>query len=381
ATLPPGGTTGDLQTVSLQGEYATYPNQPLLIMDGFEIGVQTMMDLDPDRVESITLLKDASATAIYGAKAANGVIVIETKVPEVGRLRVSYGGNVRVETPDLSDYNLMNASEKLTVEKMAGFYPEDRELSYLQEYQGYLREVKRGVNTYWLSQPLRTAVQHRHALTFEGGDRALRYKLYVGINNSAGVMKGSKRNTQTGTLDLSYRFDKFLLKNSVTMDNAVGDNSPYGSFREYTLLNPYLRPFDENGNIQKIMQVRDIPNQKTELISNPMYNTTFNSKNRNTNFSIRNLFKLEYNPLETIKLQADISLSKGVGKVETFRPAQHTFFDKMTDPTLKGDFRRVQSENFTYSIDLTGGYNNVFSSVHYLTLNARMTLQERNDSQ
>lgn len=78
--------------VTLQGEYDTYPNKPLLIMDGFEIDLQTMVDMDPDRVESITLLKDAAATAIYGSRAANGVIVIESKVPKEGRLWVTYGG-------------------------------------------------------------------------------------------------------------------------------------------------------------------------------------------------------------------------------------------------------------------------------------------------
>ena len=72
ATLPTGVGSGSVSTdmVMLQGDYSTYPNQPLLILDGFEIDLQTMVDLDPERVESITLLKDAAATAIYGSKAA-----------------------------------------------------------------------------------------------------------------------------------------------------------------------------------------------------------------------------------------------------------------------------------------------------------------------
>ena len=85
------------------------------------------MDLDPDRVSSITILKDAAATAIYGSKAANGVIVIETKAPEAGVLRVAYGGEIRIEVPDLSDYNLLNAREKLEVEKLAGYYDEEKD--------------------------------------------------------------------------------------------------------------------------------------------------------------------------------------------------------------------------------------------------------------
>ena len=206
STLPGGAASGD-GLISLQGEYDTYPNQPLLLLDGFEIDVQTMADLDPDRVASITILKDASATAIYGSKASNGVIVIETLAPKPGTINVTYSGNVRVEMPDLSSYNLMNSAEKIYVEKLAGLYAEN-DLDAQRDYQSRLREVKQGVDTYWLSKPLRTSVQHRHALTLEGGSNELRYKLYAGLNETPGVMKGSKRSTQTVSLDLSYRFKK-----------------------------------------------------------------------------------------------------------------------------------------------------------------------------
>lgn len=74
------------------------------------------------RVASITVLKDAAATAIYGSKAANGVIVVETKAPEAGKLQVNYNGNLNFSFADLSDYNLMNAREKLAFEKLAGRY-------------------------------------------------------------------------------------------------------------------------------------------------------------------------------------------------------------------------------------------------------------------
>ena len=214
STLPGGaGASGDL--VSLQGEYDTYPNQPLLMLDGFEIDVQTMADLDPDRIASITILKDASATAIYGSKASNGVIVIETLAPRPGAINVTYSGNVRVEIPDLTSYNLMNSEEKIEAEWRAGLYSQT-DLASLRDYQSRLREVRRGVDTYWLSQPLRTSVQHRHAVTLEGGSQALRYKLYAGLNETPGVMKGSKRSTQTASLDLSYRFNKVCLAQPVS---------------------------------------------------------------------------------------------------------------------------------------------------------------------
>lgn len=379
ATLPGAGTVSS-GLVALQGEYETYPNQPLLIMDGFEISLQTFVDLDPDRVESITLLKDAAATAIYGSRAANGVIVIESKTPKEGRLWVTYGGNIRLETPDLSDYNLMNAAEKLEAERIAGMYntstgPDDDQL-----YNDKLREVKRGVNTYWLDEPLRTAVQHRHSLTFEGGDRALRYRLYAGINNTPGVMKGSKRNTISASLDLQYRFKNVLLSNSVTVDNAVGDESPYGEFSEYTRLNPYLRSRGENGKILKNLDSFMIGSSSATVgYANPLYNTQFNTKNRTTSFSVREQFSLEYNPTDEIRLVGQFSLTKGTGKTEVFRPAQHTAFDTQTNPEERGDFRRTQMENLSYQLDLRGSYNTTFNTLHYLTANLQMSLLDNSD--
>lgn len=377
STLP-GGSSGSGDLVSLQGEYDTYPNQPLLMLDGFEIDVQTMADLDPDRIASITILKDASATAIYGSKASNGVIVIETLAPRPGAINVTYSGSIRVEIPDLSSYNLMNSEEKILVEKLAGLYPEN-DLASLRDYESRLREVRRGVDTYWLSQPLRTAVQHRHAVTLEGGSQALRYKLYAGLNETPGVMKGSKRSTQTASLDLSYRLSKFQLKNSVTVDNAVGTDSPYGSFSQYAMLNPYLRPYDEDGNVNKVMQTWNMlysGSGNTYEIANPMYNATFHSLDRTTSLTIRELFKLEYRPADAWILQANVSLSKGISKDEVFRPGYHTAFNNVTDPTLKGDFSRAQSESFNYAIDFTAMYNKVFREKHYVTANLRYSVDQ-----
>ena len=106
---------GKTSVVGLQAEFENDPNQPLFILDGVETTLETIINLNIDRVASVTLLKDAASTAIYGSKAANGVIVVETKSPEAGQLRLSYNGNYGISFADLSDYNLMNASEKLSL--------------------------------------------------------------------------------------------------------------------------------------------------------------------------------------------------------------------------------------------------------------------------
>lgn len=92
------------------------PNLPVFILDGFEVSVTKVYDLDINRVENITLLKDAAATAMYGSRAANGVVVITTVAPQPGKLNLSYTMDLGVSFPDLSYYNLMNAREKLEAE-------------------------------------------------------------------------------------------------------------------------------------------------------------------------------------------------------------------------------------------------------------------------
>ena len=372
-------STSQNDILSVQGEYETYPNQPLIILDGFEISAQKFADLDPERVASVTLLKDAAATAIYGSRASNGVIVVESRTPQAGKLWVSYGGELRVETPDLTGYNLMNASEKLDAEWRSGMYtsgglrPEK-----LMLYQRKLRAVKQGVDTYWLDKPLRTSYQQRHTLTLEGGDESLRYSLYAGFNTSPGVMKDSKRDVFTGNFNLQYRFKKFLLKNSLSIDSSTGKESPWGSFHDYTMLNPYLKAYNEDGSIPKYLDDFSAVSIEAgaERYSNPMYNTTFNSKNSNSNLGITELFSAEFTPNDDWRIVGNFSISKNTGHSDRFRPAQHTAFDEIGDPAYRGDYARTQSSATKWSGDLTVSYDKLLNDTHYITGNTRFSLQE-----
>ena len=107
---------------NLQDKTKVDINTPLIIMDGFEIDLQRLIDLNSYEVSSITLLKDGASTAIYGSRGANGVIVVTTKDPEAGKLKITYNGSLNIETPDLSDYNLLNARDKLELERKLGYY-------------------------------------------------------------------------------------------------------------------------------------------------------------------------------------------------------------------------------------------------------------------
>ena len=122
-----------------KGNLENNPNLPTFIMDGFEVDVQKVYDMDPNRIESITILKDAAATAMYGSRAANGVVVITTVAPKPGEVTVTYSLTGGVTFPDLSDYNLANAEEKLEIERLAGLYDPEEGATSISKQDAYWR--------------------------------------------------------------------------------------------------------------------------------------------------------------------------------------------------------------------------------------------------
>ena len=191
------GTASMPSTNELTSSFVGSPNMPTFIMDGFEVTAEKVFDLDPMRIESMTILKDAAATAIYGSRASNGVVVINTKQPEAGKLRLLYNLDVSFNIPDLTDYDLLNATEKLQLEKAAGYFDPfgtiDQTEARERDYNYRLGLVQQGYNTYWLDKPLEVAIGHKHTLSVEGGEKAMRYSLDLTYENVPGVMKESGR--------------------------------------------------------------------------------------------------------------------------------------------------------------------------------------------
>jgi len=377
--------------VIMRGDIDTRPNQPLFVLDGIiGVSISTIIDLDPDRIQSITILKDAAAMVVYGSRASNGVVVVETKAPEKGKLRFSYSGNYKYQTPDLSVYHLLNAADKLELERQAGYYDERYTASnssglqnfYLSKYM----DVLRGVNTDWIAQPVHAAFNHRHNFSVEGGDNTLRYKLYFGLNEAPGIMKGTGVSNKNGSIDLRYRTNKLLISNQMTLDYSVSDRtSPYGSFQEYTLLNPYYRIYDENGAISKVLDNHiystsggypSYIGQYQTPTMNPMYNTQFQQKDRNTSFEIRNSFRAEYTPIESLRLAADVTLTKSVADLEQFKPSSHTDFEN-TVVEDKGTYNWTNNKSTNYNVSFTASYNKVFNAEHLVSLFARYDIDER----
>ena len=368
--------SANLPTITnLQDNTRTDLNTPLIIMDGFEISLSRMMDLNEDEVESITLLKDGSATAIYGSRGANGVIVIKRKTPQSGRLRFSYTGSLNIEAPDLSDYDLLNAAEKLELEKRSGYYSSTdpmRDFKLKKKYSQILQDVARGVDTDWMAKPLRTGVGQRHNIRLEGGDESFRYSASLQYNRIAGVMKGSDRESFNGGITLSYRHRGLIFTNDLNIGHTMSDESPYGSFSDYTKLNPYWRPYDDNGKLNKMFDDDvNFYGGFSNLPSNPLYNAMLNQKNSQQYTDITDNFSIEWRPFEGFITRSRVGFTWRTNESDLYKPAKHTMFEADEYQTDEGSLRKGRYDYGTgkltnYEVALTASYSKLFAEKHLL---------------
>ena len=330
------------------------PNTPLFVLDGFIVPISRILSLDPERVENITILKDAAATSIYGSKASNGVVVVETKVAPDGALTINYSGNLVIETPDLTDYNMMNARQKLQTEWEAGVYDPNNAIS-MNEYNRYLRNVLGGVNTYWLSQPLRTAIQHRHSLSAAGGTDLFRYTLDLNAGFTPGVMKDSQNNNKSVNFSMTYRKDNISVGATINLTESYQQNSPYGDFSSYTRLNPYYPTKNANGEYEQILD--NYKGSGSNTIVNPLYNATIGIKDKARNLTIASTLNLEYQATKNLRFSEQLSYTRGMARTEQFLPAEHTKFATETDVTLKGEFSKSTGEMTSWSSNFGVNWN------------------------
>lgn len=358
-------------TTSIQGledTYSTHPDQPLFILDGFETTLQRISDLSMDRVESITLLKDAASAAIYGSKAANGVVVVETKKPEAGRLRFSYNANLQLAWADLHDYDLMNSAEKLQFEKLSGYYGaldetgeilmEGQRKTYYERYAA----VASGLNSYWMNEPLRNAFTQDHSFNAEGGDSAFRYGMTFRYRDTQGVMKGSNRQNIDGTINLSYRVKNFNLSNQTNIDYVDADNNvvPFSSFSR---ANPYYEKYTD-GEINKVIGTYYDNNYNETYVYNPLWDSHQTSYNTSNELQFNNNLSIEYMPINNLRVQAKFGFTTIRKKSETFTSPNASQFAN-ADDQHKGYFAQTNGTQNTYDGSFIVSYGNTIGAHTY----------------
>ena len=302
-----GSNPNAQQEINIRGR-ATFEgkaNMPVFVVDGSIVSSEFVFDMDMNEVESVTVLRDASATALYGAKGSAGVIVITTRALEGGKLKLRYNGTIRTSFPDLSDYHLLNASQKLEYERLAGLYndanPQHRyELD--KKYAALATEVARGVNTDWLAKPLRVGVSQNHNINVDGGDDYARYSLGLRYGKDAGVMKGSGRDRLNFTFNLSYsRENLFFISNLARVSFVNSYDSPYGDFTSFVNANPYDSPYDQTGELRQLLN---------HNLRNPLYETSVGNKSNSSNFDFFNTTTLRV-WLGDFRIDGDATFQRG----------------------------------------------------------------------
>lgn len=366
--------------------YQSNPSMPLFMLDGFEVSLQAIFDLDINRIEKVTVLKDAVATSAYGSRAANGVIVVDTKQPQAGKLTVSFSSTMQVTGPDLTSYNLLNARDKLELERVGGLYNSDRpEYRYIldQRYSARRAAVESGVDTYWLSQPLRTGIGTKQSLYLEGGDEYVRYGASVGYTNNKGVMKGSNRDNIDGGMMLSYRKNSILIRNQMNLSTNKSKNSPYGSFGDYSRMNPYWNPYDANGNLRKVLEtITNFGIGGTTLVANPLYNAQVGTISEGSYTGISNNTFLEWKAVTGLRITGKLGISTQKDESNTFLPADHTAFSDISDYnsseyTTRGSYDRGNSSFFAYDASFVADYSKTFGkNLIFATLGSSVAEQQ-----
>lgn len=337
----------------------TNPNAPLYIMDGIEVTATTVYDMDMNRIASFSILKDAAATSLYGSRGANGVILISTIRPEAGEIRVTLNANYNISVPDLRSYNLMNAREKLEYEKLAGVYTnkynnkEEQTLLDIK-YNNILAEIERGVDTYWLSQPLTTSVNQRYSAYLEGGDEHFRYGVNLKYDHDKGVMIGSGREKYGINVYFSYDLgNKLIVRNDIMVDDVKATNSPYGSFSQYAQMNPYERMYDpETGEM-----VREFDSNGT-IIRNPMINAHLPNTDYEKYTQIRDNLQLDYRPSLHWYVKGKIAITKQINRDEAYLSAESTAFNGVKNVEEKGSYTISNGTDIDLEGSLSVTYNN-----------------------
>lgn len=192
------------------GSSLSASNEPLVVIDGVPSystdisvnGMNAMQMIAPDNIESISILRDASATAIYGSRASNGVILITTKKGQSGKPQINFSANMHVNTPR-NTLNLMNGDQfRNAVTNLVGT---DAAIAQLGT-----------ANTNWQREVLRTSISHDYNLSIGGTAKFLPYRVSLGFNEANGILRTSKMDRSVAGLSLTPKFFGGLLQ--VTAD-------------------------------------------------------------------------------------------------------------------------------------------------------------------
>ena len=348
-------------TTSLSTSNEVGLNAPLIVIDGVEQSLQALYDMDINDIERVDILKDASATALYGENAANGVIVIERKRVSQSPVRIRYTVTPQLSFADLSSYDYCNAAQKLELEKRAGLYKS--ETGKLDEsYFEKLALVTSGIDTDWKSKPVRNSFSHNHSLSISGRGSGLDYNVNANYQNTQGVMKDDGRTRYGMNVYLSYTaINNLVITLRASHDQLNTNSSKYGSFSSYLECSPYDSPYDQYGNLRSELSYD---------MNNPLYEASLSSFDKSQSRTQQVSLDVRYNIKPNFFITAQGSYNTSRGTSDVFRSPDSHDFKNVTNISQKGKYTLGNTGSDQWAAKLVGNYiHNFDNDGTMLTLN------------
>ena len=355
------GTNGapgmDSGNIRVRGTGTLNSASPYILIDGVES--EAMGDLDPNDIASISVLKDAASAAIYGSKAANGVILITTKRGSTGKPKISYSCYIRsqntTETIDrLSSYeyaSMYNDALK-SEDKAPRFNPDE------------IQKFKDGTdpnypNTDWYDLAYKTGIQHRHNINISGGNEHAKYMGSLGYLNQTGVLPNAGREQFNARTNLDMKITKRLSAkiNLAYIKNKYDDASSayYGGssdqiIRQLNLISPWIVNRYEDGTYGTISD------------GNPIAWLDSGMKVTRDNYNFTGLASLDYKILDELTLTLTGSYVNDLQNYKYFQPFIQYNPNKASDPSsLDERYYRWDRTNYDVLLnyDKTFGKHNL----------------------
>ena len=353
-------------------------NDPLIIIDGFPVSDpgsvsagkysdgtkdNILASINPNDIESIEVLKDASSTAIYGARAGNGVIIVTTKKGKQGKPNVKYSGSVSTqhiaknyEVLDARDFMIQSNryyKERWMKENKIGIYGGVDESSvspFTPKYSD--SEINNPINdTDWISGVTRTGFQTQHNISINGGSEYTKYMISCNYFNQDGVLKNNGLERYTGRINLEQKINKYVKTGvNLTLSTSSYDNVPLGSghAENASLLvsasqfNPLIPVKDKDGDYVLNPEAAFIPNPISLL---EITDVTNKKRILGTAF-------IEIQPIDDLILKANVGVDNNMMKRKSYLPTS-TLYGKKEGG--KADIS--QYDKADYMFDFTVSYS------------------------
>ena len=440
AVTPETGAPGGPAKIRIRGTASlSGPQDPLWVIDGLPLegnDVPNFSDkdnidqlqnfsiagLNPNDIEDITILKDAAATAIYGARAANGVISITTKRGKKGGMKLSFSADTFVTSrPDFDKLNLLNASEKVDLElglakRTDLTYRIDKgEVMRILSRNGQLDAFRNGgldalnamtlqqINalrtntTDWGKLLYRNAINKQYGVSLSGGNDNSDYYFSLGYYDEQGTTIGTGFERFNLTLKNNYKInDKLNVGVSIFgtqsertsfVTDADASISPINYSRN---ANPYLSPYNADGSYRYDQDIDGFENRYIPFnFLEERNNTSYTLKNH----SLKAIFDLEYKLAKGLKVTSQLGLQYDTNKTEKFA-AENTYFTrKMKEGTRyykDGAYRYFlpdggvkqnwDNDFFQYNWKLQASYSTRINDVHEIDLMAGTEIRKTEDN-